>query len=426
MLSPMSSRKPGSRFGLIDCDNFYVSCERVFQPNLKGRPVVVLSNNDGCIVARSKEAKAVGIGMGAPFHKAKDLIKQNSVKVFSSNYTLYADMSYRVMEVLREYLTTVDIYSIDEAFVEFFENDGTDTGHRIREEVMRRTGIPITVGIGSTKTLAKIAAEYAKSNEDCCHVFDLSDCSDPDAILKDTLAQDVWGIGTKIAEWLYERNITTALDLKHIPDEVIRKRVGITGLRTVLELRGTSCIELRSIIAPRKNIISSRSFGRFVTEMADIRESVAMHTTIAAEKLRQDKSVAGQLSAFVTTNVYSKTPQYSATVSVSVHPATSASGELVRLAMIAVEKAFKPGFRYIKAGVEMSKLSPTQARQVDLFSPRDMSKEERLYQAVDAVNGKFGSDTIHPLSSGIARNWKMKQDYNSQTFTTSWDDLLQA
>jgi DNA polymerase V len=420
----MLSRKPDSRFGLIDCDNFYVSCERVFQPWLKGRPVVVLSNNDGCIVARSKEAKAFNIGMGIPYYKVKDLITKNNVKVFSSNYTLYADMSYRVMEVLREYLPKVDIYSIDEAFVEFNAYDDTQAGRLIRKEVAQRTGIPITVGIGSTKTLAKIATEYAKAHEECGHVFDLTYSADPASILKATLAQDVWGIGTKIARWLYERNITTAFDLQHISDAVIRKRAGITGLRTVFELRGISCIELRSVFAPRKNVISSRSFGRYVTDISDIKESVAMHATIAAAKLRQDKSVAGQLSAYVTTNVYAQNPQYAATVSVSVHPSTNATCELVKLAMIAVEKAYKPGFRYIKAGVELGNITPARERQIDLFARRDMDKEERLYRAVDAVNGKYGSDTIRPSASGIERNWRMKQDHNSNRYTTEWNDLI--
>jgi DNA polymerase V len=420
----MSLRKPDSRFGLIDCDNFYVSCERVFQPYLKGRPVVVLSNNDGCIVARSREAKALSIGMGVPYYKVRDLITKNGVKVFSSNYTLYADMSHRVMEVLREYLPKVDLYSIDEAFVEFYEHDGTEAGHLIRKEVMQRTGIPVTIGIGSTKTLAKVAAEYAKSHEDCGHVFDLTDCPDPASILKATLAQDVWGIGTKIAQWLYERNITTAFDLTQIPDAVIRKRAGVTGLRAVLELRGISCIELRSIFAPRKHIISSRSFGRYVTDISDLKESIAMHVTIAAAKLRQDKSVAGQLAAYITTNVFAQHPQYAATVSTSVHPSTNATGELLKPAMVAVEKAYKPGFRYIKAGVELGQISPARERQIDLFAGRDMDKEERLYRAVDAVNGKYGSDTIHPLASGIKRNWKMKRDYNSNQYTTGWDDLL--
>ncbi len=420
----MSSRKPDSRVGLIDCDTFYVSCERVFQPQLKNRPAVVLSNNDGCIVARSKEVKALGIGMGIPYFKVKDLIIKNDVKVFSSNYTLYADMSGRVMEVLREYLPKVDLYSIDEAFVGFYEGDGAETGRLIRKEVLQRVGIPVTVGIGSTKTLAKIAAEYGKSHEDTGHVFDLTDCPDPDAILKATLVQDVWGIGPKIARWLYERNINTALDLLRLPDAVIRKRAGVTGLRTVLELRGVSCIELRSMFAPRKNVISSRSFGRYVTDLADLKESISMHVTIAATKLRQDRSVAGQLSAYITTNVFAQNPQYSASVSVSVNPSTNATGDLVKLAMIAVEKAYKPGYRYIKAGVELGQITPARARQIDLFARRDIDKEERLYRAVDAINGKYGSDTLRPSASGRTRSWKMKQDYNSNRYTTGWDDLL--
>jgi len=419
----MSSTRPDKLFALVDCDNFYVSCERVFQPKLRNQPVVVLSNNDGCIVARSREVKAFGIGMGKPFHEFKDLIYKHRVKVFSSNYTLYGDMSRRVMETLRELVSRMDIYSIDEAFVTIERNDGLSIGRLIRQTVLERTGIPVTVGIGPTKTLAKIAVEYAKNSDENHRVCDLTTCPNPDSILASILVQDVWGIGLRIGEWLYERKVNTALDLKNMSDEIIRKRGGITALRVVWELRGISCVELTPLLAVRKSIISSRSFGKYVTELDELKESVATHATIASEKLRHDGSVAGLLSAFITTNVFSKNPQYANTACVSVNPASNAACELVRLAITAVERIYKPGFKYIKAGVILNNISPASERQTDMFAQPDMAGEERLYRAVDYINADFGSGTVKPLACGINQHWAMKRNFNSPRYTTKWDEL---
>lgn len=419
----MSSTRQNRVFALVDCDNFYVSCERVFQPELKSRPIVVLSNNDGCIVARSREVKDLGVGMGRPFHEFKDILYKHRVKVFSSNYTLYGDMSRRVMDTLEEFVADVDVYSIDEAFLTFEGNRFAEVARFLQQTVRQRTGIPVTIGVGPTKTLAKIATKYAKKNSDTGGVFDLSSCANPDAILAAILAQDVWGIGIKIAEWLYKRGINTALDLKNMPDETIRKHGGITALRVVWELRGISCIELRPLLAPRKQVISSRSFGRYVTELDDLMESVSCHATTAAEKLRSDGSVAGRLSAYITTNVFSKNPQYAKSASVSVIPASNATGTLVRLARMAVEKIYRPGFKYIKAGVILHDIVPSSQRQRDMFTPVDMDREEKLGRVVDWINGNFGSDTIQPLACGINRAWSMRRDFRSRRFTTSWKEL---
>ncbi|MFQ5498489.1 MAG: Y-family DNA polymerase [Candidatus Zixiibacteriota bacterium] len=419
----MSSTKQDKPFALADCDNFYVSCERLFQPKYKSTPVVVLSNNDGCIVARSPEVKALGVGMGKPFYEFKDIIERHKVKVFSSNYTLYGDISRRVMETLKGLAAQVEVYSIDEAFLILGTNEGLKLGKHIRRKVLKNIGIPLTIGIGQTKTLAKIAAEYAKKRGDGQSVFDLYSCLKPDEILESVLVQDIWGVGLKTAEWLYQRGINTALDLKRINDETIRKRAGVVGLRTVYELRGISCIELRALNAPKKGITSSRSFGRYVTALKDLEESIATHATIAGEKLRKDNSVAGEISAFITTNVYSNNPQYGKSLPISIHPPSSATNELIKPALAALRKIYKPGYRYIKAGVMLNKISPASQRQIDMFVPRDVEKEEQIYRSVDRINLFFGSNTIRPASCGIKQNWKMKQDFNSPRFTTKWEEL---
>ncbi len=418
----MSSTKPDRAFALVDCDNFYVSCERLFQPKLKNRPLIVLSNNDGCIVSRSAEVKALGIGMGVPFHQVKDLVKRAKVAVLSSNYTLYGDMSKRVMKTLQQLAAVVDIYSIDEAFLMLETSRVKEHGHLIRNTVIKHTGIPVTIGISGTKTLAKAAAEYAKKNETTGGVFNLTP-EIRDSVLLKILTQEVWGIGVKTAEWLYQRGINSAFDLKNMRDESIRKRAGITGLRVVYELRGISCISLKPLMAPKKGITSSRSFGRYVTSLAELKESLATHATRAGEKLRADGSVAGLLSAFITTNVYSKTPQYANTATVSIIPRSNASHELIRLTMIAVEKIYKPGFRYIKAGVTLTNISPADQRQIDMFSLKEMDKEEKLYRAVDSINRDFGLKTLQHLSCGISREWGMRIDFRSSRYTTNWSEL---
>ncbi|MCK4856828.1 MAG: Y-family DNA polymerase [candidate division Zixibacteria bacterium] len=419
----MSSTRRGRLYALVDCDNFYVSCERVFQPHLKNRPVIVLSNNDGCIVARSSEVKALGIRMGTPFHQVKDVIEREHIKVLSSNYTLYGNMSQRVMEILGELAPFVEVYSIDEAFLLLETSDGKTYGERIGTTILRHTGIPVTVGIAPTKTLAKVAVKYAKQRGDADRVVDLASHPKPDSLLSKILVQDVWGIGIRIAEWLYERGVNTALDLKNINDETIRKRAGITGVRVVYELRGISCIDLRPLWAPRKGITSSRSFGRYVTSLDQLKESVATRVTRAAEKLREDGSVAGLLSTFITTNVYSKNPRYANTACVTVVPPSNATHELIRLALIAVERIYKSGFKYIKAGVTLTNITPASQRQLDIFTPRDIGWEERLYRAVDHINHKFGSKAVQHLACGINQGWAMRRDYRSQHYTSCWEEL---
>ena len=414
---------PTKLYALVDCDNFYVSCERVFAPELAARPVIILSNNDGCVVARSVEAKALGIGMGEPFYHVKEIVKKENIKVFSSNYVLYGDLSRRVMETLSLFSPDVEVYSIDEAFLLLPLTANADLAINIRETVLKRTGIPVTIGIGETKTLSKLAMEYVKQTGYAGRVFDISTYPNKDEILSRVLVQDVWGIGLRYAEWLYKMGIKTAEQLKNIDDQTIRRKAGVVGLRLVNELRGIPCLPMQMINPPRKNITSSRSFGKYVTELSDLEESISTHAAMAAKKLRNDGSVAGSITVFITTNVYSKTPQYGKAASRSLVPSTDCDQDLISVGKKVLHKIFKPGYRYIKAGVVLDELNPNEFRQTDIYAPRDYSKFERLFEAVDSTNQHFGGGTLHFLSTGIAKGWTMKMDYRSPRYTTRWEEL---
>ena len=419
-------KPPTKLYALVDCDNFYVSCERVFAPQLAARPVIILSNNDGCVVARSVEAKELGIGMGEPFHHVKEIIKKENIRVFSSNYVLYGDLSRRVMETLRIFSPDVEVYSIDEAFMVLPLSANAELAINIRETVLKRTGIPVTIGLGETKTLSKLAMEYVKQTKQTQRVFDISVHSNKDDILSRVLVQDVWGIGLRYAEWLYKMGIKTAEQLKNIDDKTIQRKAGVVGLRLVNELRGIPCLPMEMTAPPRKNITSSRSFGKYVTALSDLEESISTHAAMAGRKLRYDGSVAGSITVFITTNVYSKTPQYGKAASRSLVPSTDCDQDLISAGKKALHKIFKPGYRYIKAGVVLDELNPNQFRQTDIYAPRDYSKFERLFDAVDSTNQHFGGGTLHFLSTGIEKSWTMKMDYRSPRYTTRWEELAEV
>jgi len=418
--------RPTKLYALVDCDNFYVSCERVFAPELVGHPVIILSNNDGCVVARSVEAKALGIGMGEPFHHVKEIVKKENIRVFSSNYVLYGDLSRRVMETLRLFAPDVEVYSIDEAFMLLPLTANAELAIKIRETVLKRTGIPVTIGIGESKTLSKLAMEYVKQTKATPRVFDISVCPNKDEILSRVLVQDVWGIGLRYAEWLYKMGIKTAEQLKNIDDQTIRRKAGVVGLRLVNELRGIPCLEMEMTNPPRKNITSSRSFGKYVTDLPDLEESISTHAAMAAKKLRDDGSVAGSITVFITTNVYSKTPQYGKAASSSLVPSTDCDNDLISAGKKVLHQIFKPGYRYIKAGVVLDELNPSEFRQTDIYAPRDYGKLERLFEAVDSTNQHFGGGTVHFLSTGFEKAWAMKMDYRSPRYTTRWEELAEV
>jgi len=415
-------------FAHIDCNNFYASCERVFNPLLRNKPVVILSNNDGCIVARSEEAKALGIGMGVPYFKVKNVIDQNKIFVFSSNYTLYGDLSERVMNVLSNFTPNIEYYSIDEAFLSFnkiYLNNLTDYGKSIKEIVLKNTGIPVSVGIAKTKTLAKIANEFVKKNSKLNGVFDITNFPKMDRLLQQVPVHDIWGIGSQYAKLLMKNHVLSACDFKNIDEHWVKNKMGVVGLRTCLELREISCINLEETIKAKKGIMSSRSFGRYVTELDEVEEAVSQYTTRAAEKLRMQNSVCGSLYVFIQTNHHKlHEKQYSTGRTISLQEPTSYTPELIKEALYILRKIFKKGYKYIKAGVYLSSIIPGSDIQLSMYKNTEHTKLNSVMKAVDGLNLIWGRDTIKFASSGIEQKWKMNMCYRSNRYTTNWDELL--
>lgn len=413
-------------YALVDCNSFYVSCERVFDPSLEGKPVVVLSNNDGCAVSRSTEAKK-WIPMGAPIHKhTKDVILHD-IKCFSSNYTLYSDMSARVMSVLNKFTPDIEIYSIDEAFLSFegFERrDLQKYGEEIRETVRKWTGIPVSIGIGETKTLAKVANKVAKKMPELGDVFSIYNHTNQDEILSRIDVSDIWGIGRAYTRLLKSNGIYSALDLKNTADSFIRKRMTVVGYRTALELRGTSCIEIEDVEPEKKEILRSRSFGHDVFELNDLRESISMHASRAAEKLRAQSSVARYISVFLKTNKYKDGPQYNNSIGTYLPEPTSYTPDFIRVAHTLLENLYKPGYRYKKAGVMLAEICPDNEIQLNLFyTSRNLTGHMEIMNALDRINLTWGRDTIKYASSGIQKPWSMKRTMLTLRYTTNWNEL---
>lgn len=416
---------------LVDCNNFYVSCERVFDPKLEGRPVVVLSNNDGVIISRSNEAKALGIGMAVPFFKIHRLIEENDVQVFSANFPLYGDMSQRVMSTLSQFTPDMEIYSIDEAFLDFSGFKGVDLtiyGRKIRGTVKQWTGIPVSIGIAGTKTLAKIGNEIAKRYPKAEGVVNLVKFGHLDQTLARVEVEDVWGIGRRTAPRLREQGIKTALDLRNADESWIEKRLGITGLRTVLELRGTPCLTLESSPSPKQGITTSRSFGTPVESLDDLKEAVADYVSRAAEKLRSEGSAANVLTVFLMTNPFGKDPQYHNSISIRFPVPTDSTPEFLSSALTGTESIFRKGYRYHKAGVMLSGLLPRGQVQADLWEQGESGRgsKERLMRALDVVNARMGAGTVSFAAEGIHKVWRMKSERRSKRYTTCWDELVEV
>lgn len=411
---------------LVDCNNFYASCERVFDPKLEGKPVVVLSNNDGIVVARSNEAKALGIGMGVPEFQIRHLIRHHDVQVFSSNYVLYGDMSQRVMETLALFTTDLEVYSIDEAFLSmsgFTSRNLTEYGRTIGTTVKRWTGIPVSIGIAETKTLAKVAARVAKRTKDVAGVFDLTACRDRDALLAETAVENIWGIGPNYARLLKGHGIQTALDLRGADDHWIRKHMGVVGARIVQELRGVSCLLLEECPAPKQGITVSRSFGRPVTRLAEMKEAVAFYTGRVAEKLREEKLAATVLTVFLTTNTFKDEPQYSNAVSINLPVATDSTSDLFRYALQGMARIYREGYRYNKAGVVLTALVPANQVQGNLFDHQDRERSSRLMGVLDRLNDQMGAGTLRYAAEGMTQRWKARFERRSPSYTTNWRDL---
>ena len=412
-------------FALLDCNNFYVSCERVFNPQLTGQPVVVLSNNDGCVIARSNEAKALGIRMGEPYFKCRPLIDRHRVRVFSSNYALYGDMSQRVMETLHRLEPLVEVYSIDEAFLRLPLADAATlhrTGMQIRHTIRRHTGIPVSIGFGPTKTLAKIANRLAKKHPAHDGVCVLRPGDDLEAILKGIAVDEVWGIGGRSAQKLAGQGIRTAHDLSRADERWLKRHLSITGVRTMQELRGVSCLPLAEAPPPRHSIACSRTFGAPVRELAGMHEAAVTYVTRAAEKLREQGLQAGCLTIYLNTNRFQpEQPQYANSRTVTLPYPTAATATLIARTTAAVKELFRPGYAYQKVGVILTDLRPAHIRQGHLFAVRP--DPDNLLLALDRINRRWGQDTLQYAAAGLHKPWHHKREMKSPSYTTSWQEL---
>ncbi len=421
---------PTRNIALIDVNNFYVSCERVFNPKLIGKPVVVLSNNDGCAVARSNEVKALGVPMGAPWFKMKDLARQHGIIALSSNYALYADMSNRVMSILREFSPDQEVYSIDESFLDltgFQSRNLIQYGQQMRKRILKWTGLPVCVGIGATKTLAKLANHCAKKRpvfNGVCN-FNTMDHLALDALLSEIEVGEIWGVGRRLAPRLQALGYHSVLDLKRASPEELRQQFSVVMEKTIRELNGTVCIELEEIAPAKKQILSSRSFGQPVRDYTSLAESITLYMSRAAEKLRRQQSFAGSVHVYIRTSPFKPDdPFYSNGMTIPLPTPTDDSRQLVNIALWVLKQIYKPNFNYAKAGVMLSELVPAQGLQTDLFSRIQVNpKSSTLMTTMDSINRKMGKDAIKLASEGFRRPWKMRQENKSPAYTTRWSDL---
>ena len=413
-------------FALIDCNAFYVSCERVFNPKLNNRPVVALSNNDGCIISRSKEAKALGIKMGVPLFKVKDIVEKEKVVVFSSNYTLYADMSRRVMNIISSSSPYTEIYSIDEAFVELssLPIDYESYAHQLRQTILQHTGIPVSIGIASTKTLAKVANHKAKKDDSLNGVCSLVNYNNIDRILELTEVGDVWGVGRRLSKKLINHGIHNAKLLKNCSDSWIRKMMSVNGLKTITELRGISCIPLEEYSMTRKSCCTTRSFGKLLTNLEDIEQAVTTFARRAAERIRSESLAASCVSVFVRTNPFDKkSAYYSNGASRTLSHPTHDSITIIETALLLTKRIFKNNYQYKKAGVLLSGLCDDSEIQETLFE-KNYNQNSDLMSAIDAINYRYGRDTLQMASECKVGNWKQKRKNCTRNYTTQIDRLL--
>ena len=414
-------------FGLIDCNNFYVSCERVFRPDLEGKPVIVLSNNDGCCVARSQEVKNLGVRMGDPVFKIRDLIKRENITLFSSNYGYYGDISNRVVQTLGSMVPTIETYSIDESFLnlgEFREREVEPLARELRERVHRWVGIPTCVGIAPTKTLAKVANFIAKKRPQYRGVCDLRSASLRAELLPTVPVDEVWGIGGASAAKLARLGVQTAADLAALNPDDARALMTVTGGRTVYELRGISCLPLELMEPTRKGIAVTRSFGAPVTSWQPMREAIASYATRAAEKMRRYKVAAENIFVFMHTSTFNNDPFYSNGASARFAETTNDTGEVVSLAVRLGERLWRDGFRYSKCGVMITELLPETIRQPALWGELDRERRERAWKVMDRLNATLGRDTVRILGAGSKdAAWKLKAEHRSPRWTTRWNEL---
>lgn len=423
-------------FALVDVNNFYASCEQLWEPKLRNRPVVVLSNNDGCVVARSKEAKAIGVPMGAPWFKLSDLARQHRIIALSSNYELYADMSNRVVEVLRDFTPDLEVYSIDESFLSLeglqvlSRGDLVTYGQQIRQRIAQWVGLPVCVGIGATKTLAKFANHLAKKNacfQGVCD-FTVLTQADQERWMAGNEVGEVWGVGRRISKRLSIMGINTVLDLKRSEPEHIRRAFNVVLQKTVEELNGTSCLPLKLMAPAKQQIMSSRSFGQPVYDLEELEEAVSTYICRAAEKLRAQQSVAGAITVAIMTNRFKEhEPQYSRSLVVPLPEPTADNRVLAAYAIRVLKQIYRPGFEYKKAAVMLSELQSAGQRQASLWddAAAEVNRERgrKLMGVLDEVNARFGRGAVQLGAMGTKPVWTMKRGRVSPRYTTRWEDV---
>ncbi|MEO6894545.1 MAG: Y-family DNA polymerase [Ginsengibacter sp.] len=419
---------------IVDCNSFYCSCERVFRPDLFQKPVVVLSNNDGCIISRSDEAKMLGVEMAGPFFMVKDLIEKHQVATFSSNYNLYGDMSYRVMETLKTICgeKNVEVYSVDEAFLNVSmvnKNFLDEHALQLRKTVEQWTGVSVSVGIAPTKTLAKIANHLAKKNKIATNcIYTLDDHNLIRKVLKETFVSELWGVGRAYAQKLANWGIINAWQLSNMSEEWARTHMGgVVGVRLIKELKGIPCIEMGKELVTKKMIATTRMFGRNVTKLSDIQEAVSTYTSRAAEKLRRQNSVASVIHVFMVAKEQSNSVNFSHGATINAYAtlpvATSVTNELIMPALKMITKLYEPGRIYKKAGVMLSGLVSQDCIQSNLFQPACSANKRLLMKALDNINSSMRDDVIKFASSGINTDWKMRQEFHSPRYTCRWKEL---
>lgn len=417
-------------YALVDCNNFYVSCERLFNPKLEGKPVIVLSNNDGCAVSRSDEAKALGIEMATPVFMIKDLVEKNNVAVFSSNYTLYGDISDRVMKTLGSFVPGLEIYSIDEAFLDMHHLDYADLlqlGMKIKTSVKQNVGIPVCVGIAPTKTLAKMANRYAKKYRKDIGVHWAANDQLIREMLSVTEVGDIWGIGRQYALFLKRNGFNTALDLLSAPEEWVRKNMTVVVQRLFNELKGIPAISWEFTPPAKKNICTSRSFGKLQTKKEEIKEAVCNYAAACAVKLRDQNSCCTGINIFLQTNLHrTQDKQYARSVTIDLDTPTNFTGEIIKYALKGFDIIFKEGYNYLKCGVIVSDLVADDTVQAGLFDECDRKKNKRVMEAMDTINKSLGKEIVRLSVQGFEKRYRLKTEFLSAHFTTDINQVLKV
>ena len=415
-----------NKIALVDCNSFYVSCERLFNPSIIKKPVIVLSSNDGCVISRSTEAKALGIKMGEPYFKVEKIIKKNDVKVFSSNYSLYGDISRRVMKTLKQFSPQMEIYSIDEAFLNLSsirDENLFEHGNKIRKTVLKWTGIPTSIGIATTKTLSKAANHIAKKEQS--GIVNLINTKQIDQILKEIEINEVWGVGRQLTKFYIKNGIHTAYQLKNMHNNWIKKNTNVLGSRTAMELKGIPCVSLEEHQEKRKNCCVSRSFGRKVTKLEELSESVTTHCLNAAEKIRSDNQTTKRITVFIRTSPFQKDKNYYAnSKDIDLPVRTNDSIELVKQALIALQYIYRKGYKYQKAGIIFSGLNEVDIYKKNLFSSiNNEEKRKKLMKAIDYTNIKYGRHALSIAQAGLRKKFNIKRQHSSKIDTACFDFL---